>query len=108
MVFKDLDTDLSSGNKVVYTIYNKNNNLIDGVIMEVEPKDGYHFVEMVYDEEVKSTLTPAETKQALKLQIKADDVVCIAQLPKSIQTKQQNNQIIISLKSNVEGTRLVA
>jgi len=107
-VKKVLANKFPTAEKTVYTVYNKNEKPINAVIMEVDAKQGYHFVEMVYDEEVKSALNPSETKQALKLQIKADDVICIGRLPQIIQTIQQDGNIIISLKKNIKDARLVA
>jgi len=94
--------------KTVYTIYNKTEKAIDKEIIEVDSKKGYHFVEMLYDNDIKSTLAPAESKEVLKLQIKSNDVVCVGQLPQILQTKQQGKKLMISLNRDVKNATLAA
>ena len=107
-VNKVLANKFPIANKTVYMVYNKNDKPINTVIMEVDARAGYHFVETLYDNEVKSRLNPENTKELLETKIKSRDVICISQLPKIIQTKQQGVKVVARLEKNVKNSRLVA
>ena len=94
--------------KTVYTIYNKNDKVVDREIIEVNPYEGYHSVELLYDNEVNSRSELFKSKRTLALKIMANDVVCVAQFPEIIQTEKKDNDILISLKKEVKDSKLIA
>ncbi|MBI4242963.1 MAG: hypothetical protein HY606_02630 [Planctomycetes bacterium] len=93
--------------KVIYTIYNKNKNrLIGEDMLEVDHRNNYHFVELLYDEEVKAKISG--NKDIINMSIRTDDVVCLAQLPRVISAVRdsQEQNIKITINKEFEEPRL--
>lgn len=94
--------------KVLYTVYNKNINDVNGVpIIEVDSRQATHYVELTDDNII--TATPGEnSKDQLAFRIKAGQVLCVAQLPQVIQATRNSNVVSISLSSFTGSETLVA
>jgi hypothetical protein len=94
--------------KIIYTIYNKNDAKIDGEIMELKHLDDYHYMELLYDEDVSEKTS--EKKDIIRMSIRANDVVCLAQLPKAMDVKRESDgQILkITLAKELKKPRIVA
>ena len=94
--------------KTIYTIYNKTDKEVSGELLEVTPNADYHYVELLHDNEVAYRNELFRIKDVLKPTVAANEVICIAVLPKVIQAAQDGSKINVSLKNPLENGRLVA
>lgn len=94
--------------KTLYMLYNKTPQTIKGEIMEVEPRPGTHFVELLRDEELAFRNELARSRDVFTAEIKAGEVVCVAQLPKIITAEADGETVRVSLAREIQNTTLVA
>jgi len=94
--------------KTIYTIYNKSEKRIDQEVLEVEPREGYHYLELVSDQDIPYRLELSRMKDVLRLEMQPFEVLCVAQLPQIIQAIQEGSLIKISLRKPVPGATLYA
>ncbi|MHB9071388.1 MAG: DUF6259 domain-containing protein [Sedimentisphaerales bacterium] len=94
--------------KTVYTIYNKLGAAVDGEIIEVEPRPDWHWVELVYDNEIAVRPDLMRSKDVLAMKIDANDVVCAVQFPKIIYVEVKEGNARIKLNNAPAGAAMVA
>ena len=93
--------------KVAYTFYNKNTFEVNEAIINVEHKTDYHYVDLLYDNEVNAVLTDGNDE--LTFAIDGNEVVCVAQLPEILQITEGANDILtISLAEPAPNSVLAA
>ena len=92
----------SAKEKVLYTIYNKNDSTINEPIIKVEPGKGFHCVELLYDDEVSFD----EQSGTVTMEIGSWEVVCLARLPKILQIERSGNVVDIKLSRSLAGPLL--
>jgi hypothetical protein len=80
--------------KVLYTLYNKNDQAVEGEIMMAPPGTGYHGVELLYDREVSFD----KASGIISLAIGPWEVVCVARLPEVLRLKRQKDFLVIEVR----------
>jgi len=94
--------------KTVYTIYNKNDKAIDREVIEVDPKPGCHYVELLHDNPVNARMELMKSKDTLSLKMDPAEVLCIGQFPEIIQLTRDGDKVKITLKKEMANPTLVA
>jgi len=105
---KVLANKFRTDTKTLYTIYNKTDAVIDAEILEVEPHIGYHWVEMMYDNEIAVRQELMRTKDVLAMKIGANDVVCAVKFPKTISVEIKQDKLEIRLNNAPAEAKLFA
>jgi len=93
--------------KVVYTLYNKGTDAVDGPVIEVLAREGWHYVELVQDRPVSPTPV-AESRNRLALRLPAQDVLCIAQFPRRLHARRDERRVTVRVSEPAKGLRLYA
>ena len=88
--------------KKLYTVYNKNDQPVSNVVMQISPKNDYHCVELLYDREVGFDSGTG----IISGSIEPWDVVCFAILPEIIDVQQQGNVLDVKLRKNLSAAKL--
>ncbi|GEM_PF-5602730 len=86
--------------KALYTLYNKNAEVINGEIIAVEHKPGWHYVELLYDEE--PAVDTADSNALLSFSIRPWDVVCVAQFPSLMNVRRKEDVLEIDIDKKVK------
>lgn len=93
--------------KTIYTIYNKSGKSQSGEIIEVEMRDNYHWVEVLYDNEVEIRQELVKIKNVLSAKVNDGDVICLTQLPCIIKPHLKENKIDVELVKSVPNSVLM-
>ncbi len=95
-------------NKVLYTIYNKTADDFNIVpVIEIERKTGYHYVEL-YNDSNAIGVQASDGNDILSFRIKANTVLCLAQLPQIIAASKSGSTVNVSLSQSEASDVLVA
>ena len=94
--------------KTLFTIYNKNDHPVAEELLEVTPSPDHHYVELFHDREIEYRNELFRIKDILKPSIAPREVLCIAVLPRIIQTEKHATHIDVTLKQPVDHPRLIA
>jgi len=93
-------------NKNIYTIYNLKTKGFNGSLFEVSPKDGWHYVDLWHNKELKTKCIGSKYLVEVKIDsfparylgTRAESSVsCVAYFPRLISVSQKNNQMTISV-----------
>lgn len=90
--------------KTVYTVYNKNDSVLEGDLIAVEHKDGFHYVEFFYDEEISAK--PEGQQAVLSFKILPLDVICIGRLPKILEVNETKGLFTVKMNGNFKRPQL--
>jgi len=82
--------------KIVYTLYNKNDFELKGELIAVEHQEGYRYVEFLYDEEIPFRVLGG--RAVLDLRIAPLDVICVGRLPKVLEISETNNLFTVKVR----------
>jgi hypothetical protein len=94
--------------KVIYTTYNHGNDVKKDMILRLEHKSGYHYVDLFRHTPIDCT---ADGKYAaLKLTFEGKEVGCIGELPDAMQVDREGTNLRIKLTRTYPGAsiRLIA
>lgn len=92
----------TSGEKQVYTLYNKSEKAVGGPALVVPNLKDHHFVELVGDVEV-SAKDVADGKAELSLELPPSTVAVVANFPKLIELEKIANGFAVTGKNLPEG-----
>ena len=93
--------------KVAFTLYNKNSNPTTGPVIDVPARGDCHYVELVGDLLVAST-PAAGDKHRLAPRLPAQDVICVAQLPRRLRAQWHGRRLTVQVSGVAKGLRLCA
>jgi len=90
--------------KVIYTLYNKNDYVVEKDLLSVPHRQGTHYVELAYDEEIPYRTIKGEA--LLSCRLAPMEVKAIAQFPKILDLKQEGDKLTIRLRKRVRSPRV--
>lgn len=83
--------------KTLYTVYNKSGSAFDGELLDVDPKSGTHWVELLNDNPLVVRMELVKSTEVVALNIAAGEVLCMARLPVVITAGLDKGVITVSL-----------
>ncbi len=91
----------TSESKQITLLYNACGYTVDGALVAVEPRDGYHLFELLRCKEL--TVAQAEGGPAVGVKLRRDQVACIARLPKRLTVAPEGEALKVTVAGKTEG-----
>ncbi|MGC9319510.1 MAG: DUF6259 domain-containing protein [Armatimonadota bacterium] len=91
--------------KEITLLYNARGFTVEGPLVAAEPREGWHYVELVRCRELAPV--PGDAGQALSLKLPDGDVACVAHLPRRLSVEATGDQLHATVTGEVEGLTLV-
>ncbi|MEA3402804.1 MAG: DUF6259 domain-containing protein [Armatimonadota bacterium] len=95
---------LSSQSKQITLLYNARGFTVEEPLVAAEPREGWHFMELLRCQELAPV--PTDGGQALALKLRDGDVACIAHLPRRLSVEAAGEELRASVTGEVEGLTL--